>query len=115
MDRGRPQAHLGLVSVRGWGGEGAGVGARRGPAAIAAVARAPARGGRKGGKARRGEVLRAPRKLLTHVVRGRREAAAATAARKDGGSGVGRREEAGKRLNRGKTARPGWRRRDARP
>jgi hypothetical protein len=65
MGRGRPQAHLGLVRGRGWGGEGAGVGARRRPAVIAAAARAPARGGRKGGKARRGEVLRAPRKLLT--------------------------------------------------
>jgi hypothetical protein len=73
----RPHAHLGPGNGWSWGGEGAGVGARRRPAAVAATARAPVRGGRKGGKARRGEVLRAPRKLLTRVVaRGRSETAA---------------------------------------
>jgi hypothetical protein len=77
MGRGQPQAHLGLVSGRGWGGEGASMGARRRPAAVAATARAPARGGRKGGEAQRGEVLRAPRNLLTRVVaRGRSEVTA---------------------------------------
>jgi hypothetical protein len=47
--RGRPHAHLGSGGGRSWGGEVAGVGARRWPAAAAVAARAPARGGRTGG------------------------------------------------------------------
>jgi hypothetical protein len=49
--RGRPQAHLGLGGDRGWGGDVAGLGARRWPGAAAAVARAPVWGGRTGGNA----------------------------------------------------------------
>jgi hypothetical protein len=61
---GRPHAHLGSVGGRGLGGEVAGVGARRWPAAAAAEARALAIGVRAGGNVRLDEVLRVLRNVL---------------------------------------------------
>jgi hypothetical protein len=66
--RGGPHAQLGSIGGHGWGRDVAGAGARRWPAAVAAAARAPARGGRSGGNLWLVEVLRSLRRLLTHAV-----------------------------------------------